>query len=274
MVLEIQIERSDYIPFFRLSETILGDRLPKLTDEEIMSFLSNANWIAFPMPGEKTKEEIENRPFPHIDLNIQGTTVRIGLRCNTVKSVDRLRNVLESYHSSEKAAILEAMKNLDDDFQTIVYAKIKEHNWSERGKHESKFQIQSNRIDEASIKQMFDTAGKIREEGSSRMRDEHKPHNPVTPVIEIAFVTIPKNDEQLFRAKLTQMERIFETCLKLKTLGFIRSEARRKSKAKLGNREVSFGCPKCGTEYSKEEARSKKFCDVDGMKIHAIFING
>jgi len=230
--------------------------------------------MAFPMPGEKSKEDIENRPFPHIDIHVESTTVRMGLRCNTVKSVDRLQNVLESYHSSEKAAILHAIEKLDDDFQTVVYAKIKEHNRSERGKHEPQFQMQTNKIDESLINQMFERSKQIRIEGSNRMRDENKPHNPVTPVIEIAFVTIPRGNEQLFKSKLSQLEQIFETCLKLKTLGFIRSEIRRKPKIKVANRKTRFCCPKCGKEYSKDEARSKKFCDLDGMRIHVIFING
>jgi len=79
---------------------------------------------------------------------------------------------------------------LDDDFQTIVYAKIKEHNWSERAIYYSKFQMQTNKIDKTAIDLMFDRAKEIRTEGINRMRDENKPYNPVTPVLDIVFTTI------------------------------------------------------------------------------------
>ena len=149
--LEIRIGKSDYIPFFRLSEVVLQDLLPKIPDEEIVSLVSNSNWVALPLPGETSKEEIENRPDPHIDLRLNGATMRIGLRCNTVSSVEKLQNILTEYHSREKDALLEAMKRIDDDFETVVYAKIKEHNWSERAIYDPQFQMQTNKIDETSI---------------------------------------------------------------------------------------------------------------------------
>jgi len=82
--------KQDYISFFRLSEEVLGELLPKLSDDEIVNLVSNANWVAFPLPGELRKDEIENRPDPHIDLRLSADTLRIGLRCNTVLSVDKL----------------------------------------------------------------------------------------------------------------------------------------------------------------------------------------
>ncbi len=219
--------------------------------------------------GETSKEEIENRPDPHIDLRLHGSTVNIGLRCNTVSSVEKLQNILENYHSKEKGALLESMRHLDDDFQTAVYAKIKEHNWSERAIYDPQFQMQTSKIDESAINRMFERAKQIRTEGVNRKKDEKKP-NPVTPVIDIAFATIAKNDEQLFKSKLSQLKPMYETCLMVKTTSALKAEMRRKSKT----REAIYCCSKCGKKYSKDEARSKKFCDLDGMRIHAIFING
>ncbi|HXQ92714.1 MAG TPA: hypothetical protein VN739_06880 [Nitrososphaerales archaeon] len=267
--MEVRIGKSDYIAFFRLSEAVLQDLLPILPDEEIVSLVSNSNWVALPMSGETSKEEIENRPDAHIDLRLDGATVRIGLRCNTVSSVEKLQNILEDYHSREKGTLLEAMKGLDGDFQTIVYAKVKEHNWSERANYDSRFQLQTNKIDETAIDLMFERAKQIRTEGIDRMRDENKPYNPVTPVIDVAFSTIARDDEQLFKSKLSQLKPMYETCFKVKTATALKAELRRKPKT----REVMYCCPKCGKNYSKDEARSKRFCDDDWMKIRAIFIN-
>ena len=130
--------------------------------------------------------------------------------------------------------------------------------------------MQTNKIDESAIDRMFERAKQIRTEGVDRMKDENKPYNPVTPVIDIAFATIAKNDEQLFKSKLSQLKPMYETCLMVKTTSALKAEMRRKSKT----RETIYCCSKCGKKYSKDEARSKKFCDLDGMRIHAIFING
>ncbi len=270
--MEVQVpSKTVYFPLFRLAETVLQDLLPKLSDEEIFALVSNENWVAFPLPGEDTKDQIENRPDPHIDLKLTATTVRIGLRCNTVPSVEKLANILQDYHLPEKDALVESMQKLDDDFQTVVYAKIKEHNRQEKGDYETSFQRRTNQLDKKEIEAMFEESGRIRERGKNRMKDEHLPHNPVTPVIEIAFSTFDRGDDQMFVSKLSQLKPIYETCLKVKTAASIRAELRKSSpkKSKMASRRAVFTCSKCGKKFAKEEAKQRKFCDVDGMRIHA-----
>jgi len=264
--------KEEYIHFFRLAETVLQDGIPKLSDGEIIALVSNVNWVAFPLQEEETMEEIENRPDPHIDLRLLDSTVRIGLRCNTVRSVDKLQNILLDYHLSEKAVLVDSMRKLDDDFETMVYAKIKEHNWSERGDYQRRFQRQTNQLDTAGIEEMFQRSSEIREEGKRRMKEEGLPHNPVTPVIEIAFTTIDRLNDQLYLSKLSQLKPMFEACLKVKTEAAIRAEERKNVSKKVIPRKTNFSCPKCGKQFTDAEARQKKFCDVDGMKIRTVFI--
>jgi predicted RNA-binding Zn-ribbon protein involved in translation (DUF1610 family) len=273
--LEVQIpSKADYIPFFRLSEDILQELLPRLSEEQIIALVSNENWVPFPLPGEETKDEIDNRKDPHIDLKLTQSAMRIGLRCNTVRSVDKLENILVEYHSPEKRALIQSLGELEDDFQTVVYAKIKEHNWSERAEYQSRFQKQTNLLDEAGVEEMFGISGQIREEGRNRMKDERLPHNPVTPVIELCFTTIESKNEQLFVSKLKQLKPIYETCLKVKTTAWIKAEERRNTSgmSKMSTRIAQFKCPKCGKGFSKEEAMRRKFCDVDDMKIQTVFV--
>ena len=267
--MEVQIPaKQDYIPLFRLSESVLQALLPMLPDDQIVSLVSNQNWVAFPIPGEETREEIENRSDPHIDLRLTSKSVRIGLRCNTVPSVDKMQNILLDYHLPEKDAIVSSMQKLDGDFQTAVYAKIKEHNWSERADYQTRFQRQTNLLDRAGIEEMFERSRHIREEGKRRMKDEDLPHNPVTPVLDLAYSTVERGNDASFLSKLAQLKPIYETCLKIKTAGSIRAEPRVKKKS----RSAIFNCPKCGKEFTKEDARLRKFCDLDGMRIRAVFV--
>lgn len=267
--------KEDYIHFFRLAETVLLDLLSKLSSEEIVSLVSNENWVAFPLPEEETKDEIENRSDPHIDLKLLQNTIRIGVRCNTVSSVDKLKNILQDYHTSDKAALVASMQALDGDFQTAVYAKIKEHSRFEPGEYQIKFQKQTNQLDAEGIDEMFRRSSEIREEGRRRLEEEHLGRNPVTPVIDIAFATVDKRNDQLFLSKLSQLKPIFETCLRVKTAASIRAEQRKSSPKKVNkliSRRATFSCPKCGKQFTEEEAKQKKFCDVDGMKIRTVFV--
>lgn len=163
------------------------------------------------------------------------------------------------------------MGDLDDDFQTAVYAKVKEHNWAERGDYEIRFQRQTNKIDDAGFDQMFASSDRVRGEGKERMRDRSLAHNPITPVIDLAYATIIRGDDQNFMAKLSQLKPLYEICLKVKTAGAIQS-LERSSKKNMSTRSAIFSCPKCGKKFTKDEARAKRFCDVDGMKIRVVFV--
>ncbi|HYB04546.1 MAG TPA: hypothetical protein VED17_08790 [Nitrososphaerales archaeon] len=266
--------KTEYIPFFRLSEPVLGQLLPRLSDEQIAELVSNENWVPFPVSEEETKGEMENRLEPHIDLSLTEITVRLGIRCNPVQSVDKLRNILEEYHTPERNALVEAMNNLDDDFQTVVYAKLKEHFWFEKGEHQARFQKQTNQLDEVGIRAMLTESSKIRQEGKTRMKEENLSVNPETPVIEIAFITLDRSDKRLFQHKLAQLKPIYETCLKVKTERCIRAEMKKLAteKHRVPSRTAIFSCTVCGKQFSKEEARLMKFCDVDAMKIRVTFV--
>jgi hypothetical protein len=273
--LEVQVPaKTEYIPFFRLSEPVLGEIMPRLSDERIAELVSNENWVAFPISEEETKGEMENRLEPHIDLSLTDTKVRLGIRCNPVQSVDKLQNILQEYHTLERNALVEAMKNLDDDFQTVVYAKLKEHFWFEKGEHQARFQRQTNQLDEAGIREMLAESSRIRQEGKTKMKEKNLSVNPETPVIEIAFTAIDRRDDRLFQHKLAQLKPIYETCLKVKTESSIRAEKKKRAveKSRVPSRTAIFSCPKCGTEFSKDEAQLRKFCDVDGMKIRVTFV--
>jgi hypothetical protein len=116
--------RSNYVPWYRLAQDVLGDLLPNLSDAEIVSRVSRLNYLIFPLEGETTKDEAANRPDPHIDIKLGERTIRIGLRCNSIASVEKMRNILDSFHSKEKQELLNELEKLDDDFQTAIYSKI------------------------------------------------------------------------------------------------------------------------------------------------------
>src|SRR5579872_3593370 len=115
---------------------------------------------------------------------------------------------MHEFHVNEKNTLSDSMQKLDDDFQTVVYSKVKDHNRAERAKYPVEFQRPTNQLDETGINQLFHVSAKIREEGKYRMKNAGMPHNPVTPVIDIAFTTFDRGDTKMFGSKLLQLRPI------------------------------------------------------------------
>jgi hypothetical protein len=82
-------------------------------------------------------------------------TLQLGLECNTLKSVEKLRNILDIYHAREKSEFLQSISKIDNGFATLVYAKLKPHNFAESPQYRIDWKCQSNQIAEEKIDQLF-----------------------------------------------------------------------------------------------------------------------
>lgn len=227
-------EVNDYVSWYRSAQEVLGPLIPSLSDEEIKAVSpKRANWFAIPLPSESSVEDVANRPDPHIDFKLMDDRrrIRIGIRCNTIASVEKLENILNSLHDQEKSELISEMQKLDGEFKTQVMAKIKETNFAHVDGYDTKFEISSNKIDESAINQVFDAARTIRNNGMVRKKDEGLSLNPETPVIDLCYVTIDA-DPSLFKEKLLQMKRMYEICLRVKTSSELRDEWKKKQKLK------------------------------------------
>jgi len=259
-----------YLPWYRLAEEALGNLIPQLSVDEINKLTpERSDWFPIPLASEVDIEDVKNRPDPHIDFKLSDDngTIRIGMRCNTVVSVEKMKNILDSHQSKEKLELVSEMKKLDDDFRTQVLTKIKETNFAHVDNYTVEFEMASNQIDESNIVQIFDRIEAIRARGKRRMEEEKLRLNPETPVIDITFATI-KQDPVAFKEKLLQMKRIYEICLSVKTSPELRRERRSMNRSKKWVESITkFECSKCGREYPADSIIGLKFCDLDGMRI-------
>jgi hypothetical protein len=260
-------KRSDYTYWYRLAEEVFGNLIPHLTDEKIAQLAPKRdNWFPIPLFSETEIKDVANRPDPHIDFKILAKDrIRMGMRCNTIASVEKMRNILNALQTVEKQELLVEMGKLDNDFQTQVLVKIKEKNFAHIDGYECKFSVRSNKIDDQAIHQVFNQVDKIREEGTKRLREEKLRLNPETPVLEIAFAII-KQDSNLFKQKLSQMKRMYQICIGIKTAVELRAEKKMLEKNLNDRWIIKQRCSKCGKEYSGSK-EGLRFCDKDGMRI-------
>lgn len=82
--------KHNYISWYRLVEAVFGDLVPRLTDRDIVSFVSRNHWLILPQRGEDDKQEATRRSDSHISFALdKPMCIRIGLVCNTLSSVAR-----------------------------------------------------------------------------------------------------------------------------------------------------------------------------------------
>ena len=246
--------------------------IPSLKDNEIKENISSKDWLIFPLPTEEGKLQAVNRSDPHIDITLRDPgKIRIGIRCNTVKSVERLRNILEIYHLNEKTQLVQQLRALDDRFFTQIISKHKEYNFAQAPKHETLFDEKSNTLNEAKIEQIFNLVKEIRQRGIDKKREQSLGFLPEAPVIDLVAVSVPL-EEEAFRSALAIIGPIFETCLRVKTQSEIVREKKRPAK-KRSKVFVGYICTRCSTKLQVQEVTNLRsnFCPKCGTLVEPLF---
>lgn len=248
-----------YIKWFKIAHEVLGGNLVgELKDEDILKWVSNENWLMLPLPTEVKLEAAKNRWDPNIYITLDETNsgrekIGIGLTCNTIKSVEKMQNILDSYHNPERERLLSALKKLDNTFKASVSSKIKENHFAQSPDYDTKLKIESNKLDEKWIKEIFRITSEIREKGKELMEVCGKSHPIESPTFELAYCQIPR-DEDIFRKKLQEIKPVFEACLHVKRSSELESE-----KKKLRDSQIVLICEKCRKIVSEQEYSKSKF---------------
>ena len=149
------------------------------------------------------------------------------------------------------------MKRLPNIFVTAVFAKKKPHHFRQRPESEEKFRIQSNKIDEQSIKEIFELTDSIEDEGRQEMRVKNKRYPPIAPVIDIARTKVPKTNQEFLNA-MSELKPLYDACMKVKTDRELENELRKMRKEKV----TVARCSKCGKVFNLP--LRDRFCPDDG----------
>jgi uncharacterized CHY-type Zn-finger protein len=249
-----------YIQLFNIAQEVLGNNLVrKLNDSEVMNWISRENWLMLPLPTETKMENAKNRWEPNIYITLNKTNIGkekigVGLTCNTIASVEKMRNILDSYHNPEKENLLSALKKLDNTFTASVSSKIKESHFAQSPEYERKLELKSNQIDDKIIKNIFQITDEIRKRGIELMESRGKSHPIEAPTFELAYSEFQMNDD-IFRRKLQELKPVFETCLHVKRSGELEKE-----KKKIEESQIILKCKKCDKTVTEDEYVINKFC--------------
>lgn len=269
------VDKLEYVKWFKTAREVLGpDLVGELKkDEDVAGWVSSEDWLMLPLPTEISMDAAKNRIAPNIYIAVtyplreedpldEGASdakdipgkIRIGLTCNTINAVNRMRNILDGFHNPERENLLSALKRLDDGFETSVYAKIKKGHFAQSPDYRREFEEKSNKIDEGCIRKIFEKVDEIRNRGRQLMRERGK-HYPIeAPVLKLASCEFPMA-EQTFREKLQALKPVFQACLHIKSESEIK-----KAKKEMEDSRIAFACRRCGKNFSEEEYRKSRFC--------------
>jgi len=187
-------------------------------------------------------------------INSGKEKIGVGLTCNTIDSVEKMRNILDSYHNPERESLLSALKKLDKTFTASVSSKIKENHFAQSPDYERKLEIKSNQIDDKIIKNIFQITDEIRKRGIKLMESRGTSHPIEAPTFELAYCEFQMN-EDIYRKKLQELKPVFETCLHVKRSGELERE-----KKKIEDSQIILKCKKCGKTVTEDEYVKNKFC--------------
>lgn len=247
--------------------------MPDRSDAVMQMCLFENDVMVLPLPEETTKEEIARRTDPSICVTDRPgqENMEIVLQCNTLKSVEKLRNILDSHEQKQKGDLLVGLSKLDEDFKTLVYSKQKPYNFGQSPSYVVDRAYPSRTITEKDIDLLFKRVDEIRKQGIDQKLRMNRRDPPELPAIGIAHVYI-RRDESLFQNKIEQIKPIYKATLVVKTDSELRKIVKAEEKAKRLEApsirmEPKIVCSRCGDQYSREEYAVSRFCRKCGNRL-------
>ena len=226
-----------YVAWYRLVELVFEDKVPHLTEEEIVKYVSNKDWIIIPLIGEKDKDAAKqaHRPNLFFDLS-QEDEIGFGITYDKLGSVERLRNIISPFNEKERNEIIERLTVLDDSFFTKVFRKVKTSYWRESPIYEEVVAEQSNRMDYGRFIELFKVVDEIMKERS--LLDKGKKYK-LAPVINIVNAKT-RRDENNFKEKLARIKPIYEVVLGVRTRQEFEKEATYRKISETKEKQKAF----------------------------------
>ena len=238
----------DSYKWYRLAVDAINDTslIPARSDTEILSFISEADWLMFsPL---SSIDEAKNSSLPNIYFNLieDENKGEIGLSFNTVKAVDRLKNILSEYSGTEKRMLLDELLKLDGVWEIRVSRKIKDRIFSQKPKWKVEFSKKTNQIDDAIIDELVETSNTIREEGREKRESIKLKTGKFyleTPEVSLMVCDFDLSDEN-FIQRMREASKVLSICLSIKTDSQIR-KLQKTTKVEQKTTDI-IKCPNCG----------------------------
>lgn len=229
--------KSKYIEWYRYLESVFQDLVPHLTDDEIMGYVSDKDWIIIPITGEADKRDarLADRPNLFFDLS-DGSRISLGISYDKLGSVRRLRNILSPFNAQELNQTIQQLQSLNDSFLTKGLRKTKSFYWAEAPTYEDAFVQYSNKMDHKQFQELIQAIDEILNE--RRLLDEGKKYQ-LAPSVDLVYSEVTMNENE-FKGKLLKIKPIYEVAIKVRTEGEFEEECRQQKKKEEQKKQETF----------------------------------
>ena len=200
--------KSNYLPWYRLLSDIMGDSVEKLSDIEVMEYLSEDNGLTVPIVGVGEEE----KPMPILEVSLQGEEITLSITYRTSKSMKHLKNIFHESQRTELEHLTQIMKQLPVTYETRLSRK----GFREEGGFTLSRKYLACRVDGAVLQHILGEAEATRMGGRRTIDGRSVYDAPATPLIQLVLVKVTRNEEEV-KTALNAIKPLLEIITAVKT---------------------------------------------------------
>lgn len=200
--------KSNYLPWYRLLSSILGEIVEKLSDIEVMEYVSDDTGLTVPIVGVGE----EQKPMPIIEVNLQREEITLSITYRTSESMKHLKNIFHESQKTELENLTQAMKLIPMTYETRL---IRRSNREERSFTISRKYL-TCRVDSTMLQHILGEAEAIRRGGRRTIDGSSVYDAPTTPLLQLVIIKVKKNEDEV-KTSIKTIQPIIETLTAIKT---------------------------------------------------------
>jgi len=201
------ISRARFPPFYYVIQATLGTLVVKLSDQDVMEYVSGENVLTVPL----AQQGSEKKPMPCLEIELGEDVLRIALVYRNAECLRHLKNILHPSQMDAQGAFTDSMRTLPVAFETRL---------SKRGFKETDFVLVkkyvASRVDAQMLSLLIEEAEAIRAGGRRTVDGRSIYEAPATPTLYLLFKQVKSSEVELQDA-IVQMKQVITLVSGVKT---------------------------------------------------------
>jgi len=200
--------KSNYLPWYHILSNILGDLIEKLSETEVMEYLSEDIGLTVPVVGVGE----EHKPMPTLEVTLQEEEVNLSITYRTSMSMKHLKNIFHESQKSELERLTLVMKQLPVAYETRLLKK----GFREEGSFTLSRKYLACRVDGTVLQHILGEAEAMRTGGRRTIDGRSVYDAPATPLIQLVLLKVTRNEEEV-KTALDTIKPLLEIITAVKT---------------------------------------------------------
>lgn len=201
--------RGKYIGWYRITEEVLGKLVPPLSDQEVMENVSIDDQFTAPT-GQEHLPRNKAKPLPQLCIKLSDTGIELGIIYRETEQLELLKNIFRETHSQDMEKLLSTLKELDPNYETVLYSKQRNEKPMLLRKYVSA------RVDAQLLERVIEEAESLRKGGRQIVNNKSVYVPPRTPMLYMTRIKT-ELDEFKYKDTLMVIKPLFTVLTRIKT---------------------------------------------------------